>query len=426
MADDLLTAPAVRRRRDTRLVPVRMAARWRLIPWWLRIVIVFAVSRVVTTALMLVLASVQGPNPWTGAHPAYLDFASIWDGRWYNIVAVAGYPAQLPMTADGHDGENAWAFMPGYPFLVRALMLVFNQPWPPVAVVVSLAFGLGTALLFYRLLIRHIDTSSALFAVTLFCFAPLSPMMQVAYAESMYLFLLALALLLLDEHRYVLLLPVIGLMAFTRPSGLAFALAIGLHVLYRWVRRRRHPFPPRQMLEAAGAMVFSLLAGLAWPLIAWVATVDMSAYTDTELAWRMPYIGYVDLVPFTAWFQGAHWWIVFALAPGAPEVGKWVAAIIIVVLLIVAFVAVLFLPAVRRLGVDIRFWLASYGLYLLAVFFPQSSTFRLLMPMFPLLGAVAQPRSRVYRIALVIIAVALQWGWLLIAWGVDGADWSPP
>ncbi|WP_419819276.1 hypothetical protein [Glaciibacter flavus] len=426
MADDLLTAPPLRRRRDARLVPVRMAARWRLLPWWLRVVIVFAVSRAVTTALMLVLASVQGANPWTGDHPAYLDFASIWDGRWYDIVAVAGYPAQLPMTADGHVGENAWAFMPGYPFLVRVLMLVSNQPWSPVAVFVSLAFGLGTALLFYRLLIRHIDTSSALFAVTLFCFAPLSPMMQVAYAESMYLFLLTLALLLLDEHRYVLLLPVIGLMAFTRPSGLAFALAIGLHVLYRWVRRRRHPFPPMQMLEAAGAMVFSLLAGLAWPLIAWVATGDMSAYTDTELAWRMPYIGYVDLVPFTAWFQGAHWWIVFALAPGAPEVGKWVAAIIIVVLLIVAFVVVLFLPAVRRLGVDIRFWLASYGLYLLAVFFPQSSTFRLLMPMFPLLGAVAQPRSRVYRIALVVIAVALQWGWLLIAWGVDGADWSPP
>ena len=46
----------------------------------------------------------------------------------------------------------------------------------------------------------------------------------------------------------------------------------------------------------------------------------------------------------------------------------------------------------ERDGVDVRFWLASYALYLLAVFFPQSSTFRLLVPMFPLLGVVAQPR----------------------------------
>ena len=56
----------------------------------------------------------------------------------------------------------------------------------------------------------------------------------------------------------------------------------------------------------------------------------------------------------------------------------------------------------RRLGVDLRFWMLSYSLYLLAVFFPQSSTFRLLMPLSPLLGAVAQPRSRLYRACLVV------------------------
>ena len=28
--------------------------------------------------------------------------------------------------------------------------------------------------------------------------------------------------------------------------------------------------------------------------------------------------------------------------------------------------------------------------------------------------------------ALVIVFLALQWGWLLICWGVDGLDWTPP
>ena len=70
--------------------------------------------------------------------------------------------------------------------------------------------------------------------------------------------------------------------------------------------------------------------------------------------------------------------------------------------------------------------MAGYVLYLLAVFFPQSSTFRLLMPVFPLLGAVAVPRSVAYRVALVVLGIAGQWGWLLICWGVDGADWTPP
>ena len=119
-------------------------------------------------------------------------------------------------------------------------------------------------------------------------------------------------------------------------------------------------------------------------------------------------------MPFTAWFQGGVWW--FGMPLG----------IVFVAGLILAVGLTLFLPAVRRLGVDLRFWLAGYALYLLAVFFPQSSTFRLLMPMFPLLGAVAQPRNPLYRVSLVLLFIAGQWGWLLLCWGVDGADWTPP
>jgi hypothetical protein len=204
-------------------------------------------------------------------------------------------------------------------------------------------------------------------------------------------------------------------MALTRPSGLAFALALGLHVIYRFVTRSRDPFPRRERMLAASVTLFSAVMGLAWPLAAWAATGDLMAYTDTELAWRAPYIGYVELVPFTAWFQGGVWWL------GTP----W--GIVVVTALILAFAVALFTPAVRRLGVDLRWWLASYGLYLLAVFFPQSSTFRLLMPMFPLLGAAAAvPRSRVYRVSIVLLCVVGQWGWLLICWGVDGYDWTPP
>jgi hypothetical protein len=100
--------------------------------------------------------------------------------------------------------------------------------------------------------------------------------------------------------------------------------------------------------------------------------------------------------------------------------------ILTLLVVIALFAVVLFSPAVRRLGVDVQFWLIAYSLYLLAVFFPQSSTFRLLMPLFPLLGVLALPKNTVYRIGMVILFLALQIGWLLIAWGFDGADWTPP
>jgi hypothetical protein len=391
-----------------------LTVRYRLTPWWLRVTIVFVVSRIVTTGLLLATAAGQAANPWTGAHPSYLDYAKIWDGHWYYIVALVGYPSALPVTDTGNIGESQWAFMPGYPMLVRALMVITGLDFKPLAVFVSVAFAFGTVLLFYKLMARVLPSGTALFAVVLYCVAPLSPILQVAYAESMFLFFLTLCLYLLAERRYVALLPAIVVMSLTRPGGLAFALALVIHIVVRFVRRRSESFPLRDRIQAVAAFVVSTASGLAWIVVAGVVTGDASAYFDTELAWRSAYIGYRELIPFTSWLYGANWWI--PLPFGA----------IMLVLAVVLVGLLFFTPAVKRLGVDLRAWLASYLLYLLAVFFPQSSTFRILMPLFPALGAVAQPRSPVYRVVIVIACIALQAGWLHIAWWYDGYDWTPP
>lgn len=386
--------------------------------WWFRALVIFLASRVVTTALLLAYAAAQPANPWTEASPGYFEFAKLWDGHWYYIISVLGYPSELPLTESGEVGESAWAFMPAYPFLVGALTFGV-LPFSVVAVVVSLAFALGAALMFYRLMALVLPSSAALFSVVLFCFAPLSPILQVAYAESMHAFFLTVALYLLMKRRYWMLFPVIAVMALTRPSGLAFALAIALHVGYRWWVRRKDPFPTAECVASISAAFFSGVMGLAWLLIAWGVTGSAAAYTDTELAWRSAYVGYGELVPFAPWIQGANWW---AEHWGAPS---WVVLFLLACALAL-FVLFLFTPQVRRLGVDLRFWAASWMFYLLAVFFPQSSTFRLLFPLFPLLGALAQPRSPVYRVFLLLLFVAGQWGWIHIAWWVDGRDWTPP
>ncbi|MCS5734200.1 mannosyltransferase family protein [Herbiconiux daphne] len=393
----------------------RLRLRYRLSPWWLRVVVVFVLSRVVTTVIVLLFSRAQGPNPWTGANPPYLSYAAIWDGNWYKIISFYGYPSELPMTADGHVGESAWAFMPAYPFLVGALRFVTGARWELIAVIVSVGCALGAALVFYKLM-QHVlkDSGTALFSVVLFCVAPLSPLLQFAYAESMSLLLLVSALYLVVTRRYPWVFPIVAVMALTRPSGLAFALFVGLHLVHRYLIRSRDPFPLADRVTTVALAVFSGVMGLVWLIIAWIATGSMSAYTDTELAWRSSYIGWGELVPFTAWFQGGNWWL------GAP----W--GIVVVSLLILGFAAFLFTRPVKRLGVDLRLWLASYAIYLLAVFFPQSSTFRLLMPLFPALGALAVPKSRVYRVGLVLVCIAGQVGWMTIAWGVDGRDWTPP
>jgi len=400
---------------------IRLRARYRLTPWWVRVLAVYAASRVVTTLILLAYAAAQPANPWTGASPGYADFATMWDGHWYFIIAVAGYPSDLPITDSGAIGENAWAFMPVYPLLVRALMLLTGLPFDVLAVAVSVCAGAGAALVFERLMRLVLPPHAVMFSVVLFCVAPLSPILQVAYAESLHLLLLVTALYLLVRRRYVWMLPVIAVASLTRPSGLALALALTVHVVVRWVRRRRDAFPPGEVAAAAGVAVFSGVMGLVWPAMAWLSTGRLTAYTDTELAWRAPYVGEQHLVPFAAWPQAAQWWFGRLGLAGDSPVG------VLVLLLVVAlFAAALFTPPVRRLGVDLRIWVGSYALYLLAVFFPQSSTFRLLVPLFPLLGVVALPRSPWYRIAAVAVAIAGQVGWVHIAWWVDGYDWTPP
>lgn len=401
----------------------RVMVRWRLLSWWQKVLAIFLASRVVTTIIFVVFAVNQPASYRTGASPDYFTFATLWDGQWYWLISLQGYPATLPLNDAGQVAENAWAFLPGYPALMWVLTVGHHLPFPVIAPLVSTAFAAGAALLFYRLMAMRLPASTALFAVVLFCTAPLSPILQVSYAEPMALFLLFGALILLLQRRYLLLIPVAAAMALTRPSGLAFALLLLLHLIHRIVVRRRDPLPGREFAAVVAAGLTTALAGVAWPLVAWAVTGSITAYTDTELVWRRAYIGEQELLPFTPWFQGFEWWLTFA---GMPEAAAWVLGALGVVVLAAGFGAFLLSRLAKRLGTDLRYWLVSYALYLLAVFFPQSSTFRLLVPLAPALGALAIPENRVYRAVLIAAGIAGQIGWLYIAWWVDGQDFTPP
>lgn len=383
-------------------------------PWWLAVTLVFIVGRIVSTAMLLWFAVHQEVNLWTGAHPTLGDFSSIWDGRWYNLIAENGYPKILPHDAEGHVQENGWAFLPLYPALCKLLMLVTGLDWNTAAISVSVAAAFAATLVIYRLFAHFLQTQQAFFAVVLFSISPVAPIFQVAYAESLQILLIAVALLLLVQRRYLWIIPVSLALGFTRPGALALALTLGLHGLFRFARRKRSGFPVRERWKLAAATLASIVAGFAWMGVAALVTGVPNAYIQTELAWRSVYIGWVELVPFTPWLQAAqYWWhspVAYAVFVGC----------------IALFAAVIFAPASRQLGLDMRLWMFSYSLYLLAVFFPQSSTFRVLAPLFPALGMFAAPRSKLYRGALIVAFLVAQWFWLYYCWAISSYDWSPP
>ena len=374
------------------------------IPRWVALAAIVVLSRIVSTATLLWFANAQPENPWTAAQPDLFDFSRIWDSHWYRIIAESGYPTELPLDGEGRVGENAWAFMPIYPFLVRGLMALTGAPFALVSIAVSVVSFAGFLVVTDRLLRRFLGDPAALSAVAVIAFAPIAPVFQVGYAESLGMLFLVTALVGLVERRWWMVALFVPLASLTRPLGVPLALTLVVVTLASW--RKGHDRVPLILLTVvAGA------SAVAWPAIAGVVTGRPSAYLDTELAWRRPYIGDGSHVWGTGWWESATWWF--------PETAPWVIAAIALTVVVIAV-----LPATRRIGLVPLAWSASYLLYLVVVLFPQSSLFRLLAPLFPLAGVVARSgRATAVSLALGIVG---QYFWVQWFWAVDDSDWTPP
>ena len=128
----------------------------------------------------------------------------------------------------------------------------------------------------------------ALAAVLVYASFVASPILQVAYTESLAMLLLAGFLLALSRERWLV---AVGARAGPRrdPAHRGAAVAAG----GPW-RGRPALAPPvgraasreGQYCPRAPGLVACGVAGLAWPAIAWAVTGVRSAYTDTMATWR--------------------------------------------------------------------------------------------------------------------------------------------
>ena len=403
-------------------------ARW---PWWIQVAGLYLAARLVSAWIFMAAALHQGVNPWFPAKPDYWLFVNIWDARWYGEVLQNGYPEVLPTDAAGSVQENAWAFYALFPMLGRVVAGVTGMDPALALTLIATVCGLAAALVVYSLFRHKGSHLTALWGTIFFATFPVSPVLQVPYAESLNLLLLAAALLLVVRRRYLWAMPVVVLMCLSRPTGVPFAAMVGLLFLYRvWQRRTarrqgddglgsgavqagavQHSNP--ELWSLAGLTAVSGISALLWPAIAWAATGDIQAYTKTESVWRGG-----DLVPFKPWFDSGI--LLFG-----PELG-----VVAPFVFVAAFVLVMMSRPVRALGLELRLWCACYLGYLLIFLHPQTSTFRMLLPLFPLaLSAALISRSRAYRGTVVVMFLLLQIVWIVWLWAwaplPGGGDYPP-
>ena len=541
------------------------------IPHRLQVLAVWAIASLIGL-LIFNLGGLDTPQTyWSAAKPSYLQHVAFWDSEWYYRVATQGYPdsTSLPIGQDGRVGQNTWAFMPIYAYLSGGLAKLLSANYYTCAVVVA---WLGSALAALGLdawMRPRVGKAASLLGVAIFFTCGPAIILQLPYAESLGLALVAIGFAVLAKRRFAWAMVVFVLAAFTRPIGVPLGAALGLWWVWEELRARglisasrfdasfssarvyadadpyaanydaaaanaapvpneaaiasfetapdltasasfeaapqAIPAPPSEAgavspieadaigtettgsahagpqagdfetsgpeasesatsaiasfeaapiaasaeaspdydvvanYEAATASnalapapappalpsftpmdlspmplsskdrlwlfvtaIVTCAAALTWPLLAWIATGRMSAYVDTETAWRG-----VDLAPFEAWinrsasFGGAH------------------AGVIGLFGVLVLSACVLSWPQLRQLGRLTWMWCVCYWVYLLIFFDPSSSVFRMLLMVAPLAWAVAARLSKRPRAALAVLTVGVISQVLWVAWVWD-------
>lgn len=405
-----MTVSSCERRATTRARGRGVATFAAGLPPTVIVLTLYALSRLWSSLLLTAGLALAPRPPGIARDGVALDgffdlTGSVWDAWYYRDIAQHGYSTELPHDADGAVTGNSWAFLPVFAVLARTAATLLASDYSVGAVVVATLAGGAASLVLFMLLEPSIGRTRSLWAVAAFAFGPMGFVLQVGYAESLFLFSFFAGALAMRRHRYWVMLPFMLLGAFTRPGMVALTLALALHGLLRLVRRDGIRVPDVVAIAVVGCT--SAAAGLAWPVVVGAVTGDPDGYLQTEMAWWRQVVPGVDhFVPLSPWFlMGSK-----VAGPGG----------IVLVLAGVAIACWFLLGRGRReLGSDVLATVSSYALYLFAVFLPQQSTLRLLLPVSPLLGARMFTASRARRVLTVSSGALLQPVTITLLWVVS-------
>ena len=210
------------------------------IPHRLQVLAVWAIASLIGL-LIFNLGGLDTPQTyWSAAKPSYLQHVAFWDSEWYYRVATQGYPdsTSLPIGQDGRVGQNTWAFMPIYAYLSGGLAKLLSANYYTCAVVVA---WLGSALAALGLdawMRPRVGKAASLLGVAIFFTCGPAIILQLPYAESLGLALVAIGFTVLAKRRFAWAMVVFVLAAFTRPIGVPLGAALGLWWVWEELRAR--------------------------------------------------------------------------------------------------------------------------------------------------------------------------------------------
>lgn len=369
--------------------------------WWVLPLAIFAASRIVESVLFGYLLRKQhdayipaggGPLRSWGHPVTLLEGLTNWDGAWYRKIAEHGYPSHLPML-HGQVRESTLAFYPLFPGLARAVMSV-GFSFELSAFLVSVVCGALACCVLFRIVSEHASPFTASMSVLGLMFAPMAPIFEAAYTESLALLLLLLALAALGRRRYGWFAFFTLLTAFARPMSLPLALVCAVMWFLRWRRRADEPFELRERVAMGAAAIWAAASFGFWPLVVGMRTGVLDAYFQTQDAW----LHASGSKTWQSWLQQAiHL--------------RTSMAVVVTVGVLVACLGLVVQRGARAWGCELRAWTVAYPLYILGTARPTTSMFRYLLltvtPFWPVPTVSERAQSPWSRAALVTVVVVV-------------------
>lgn len=140
-----------------------------------------------------------------------------WDSGHYVTIAEQGY--NFPQQA----------FFPFWPLLIKIFSYVVG--FYNASFVLSIIFGLTTFILFYLLAVKLMDGMNARHALILFAVFPSTFFLHAGYTEGLFLSLILLSFLFMEQKRYLLSAVMAGFTTMTRLAG------VGVSVSYLFLKQ---------------------------------------------------------------------------------------------------------------------------------------------------------------------------------------------
>lgn len=125
---------------------------------------------------------------------------SQWDGQWYLRASLHGYPHTLPTHARQY---STLGFLPLYPLLMKAVAAIPGVGHFAAGLTISMITGCIATLAMSRLAARWWGEAAARRAIVFFCLFPGTIVFSMVYSEGLELMLIALALLALEDRRWL-------------------------------------------------------------------------------------------------------------------------------------------------------------------------------------------------------------------------------